>query len=567
MLQRLRTKNWTNLSSSLNNYTQRSKHLCTTIASVLNCRGEDYDVSEPVISPGNSSNWVSNNKLFQKYPRLHHLEREKCKSFNQFNQLLSYIFISGLHRNPFIMSRVIYICVTGLIEEEDEEFKRNYGSLIFSQIQKPNIFTWNTMIRAFSILGSDSESIIAFRYYIEMLRKEILPDKYTYPFLLLVCGSNSDLGLEKQVHTHAVVFGLITDLFVQNGIINAYLFSGALIDARHLFDEMTERDVVSWTTLISGYLGQGFYEECLLLLNIMMVNELNVQPNVATVVSVMAASANLGSLDHTRCLHSYLEKTGLVETDVSVRNSLIDAYSKCGSIPCALQNFHEIKFHKRDTCSWTAMISGLAMHGFGNEAIEFFSHMKGVELAKPDTVTFVAVLSACAHAGLVDEGVQIFELMKMDYGILPELKHYGCMVDLLGRAGLLDHAFNFMEKMPMEPNLAILGSLLSACRVHDNVKLGEAVLKKIESSCEYRGGAHVLISNMFANKNQWCEVVDVRDGLREQNKRKQGNKPPGRSWIQVKGLVHEFVIGDKSHRQARELYRILDGLGRLLCLH
>ncbi|OVA01689.1 Pentatricopeptide repeat [Macleaya cordata] len=532
MLQRLRTKRWTNSSSSLYTCNRRANHLSTSAA----VSGDQNGVFTESKSPKISTNWVSDNKLFQKFPRLSLLEGEKCKSLNQLNQLLSYIFVSGLHRNPFVMSRVIYTCVTGLENEEDSEFKRNYGALIFSQIQKPNIFTWNTMIRAFSILGNSSESIIAFQYYVEMLRKGFLPDKYTYPFLLQVCGSNSDLGFEKQVHSHAVVFGFITDLFVQNGLLNAYLVSGYVIDARKLFDEMTERDVVSWTTLISGFLGQGFYEECLLVFTEMMGDEFSVQPNVATVVSVMAACANLGSLDHTWSLHSYLEKSGWVEVDVSVRNSLIDAYSKCGSINCAGQIFHEIQFHRRDTCSWTAIIAGLAMHGFGKEAILFFSQMKRVELVPPDSITFIAVLSACAHAGLVDEGVQIFESMETEYGILPELKHYGCMVDLFGRAGLLEYAYNFMEKMPMEPNLAILGSLLSACRVHDNVKLGEAVLKKIELSCEYRGGSHVLISNMYANKNQWCEVVHVREGFRAE---KRNGKPPGRSWIQVKGLVHE----------------------------
>ncbi|KAF5179636.1 Pentatricopeptide repeat-containing protein [Thalictrum thalictroides] len=299
-----------------------------------------------------------------------------------------------------------------------------------------------------------------------------------------------------------------------------------------MFDEMIERDVVSWTTLISGLVTQGYYAEGLLVFRRMKDDELSIQPNVATMVSVMSACAHLGSLDHARELHASLEKMGWVEGYVSIRNSLIDAYSKCGSISCASRIFHEMHSYQRDTYSWTAMIAGLAMHGRGAEAITWFLQMKQAVGVVPDAVTFIAVLSACAHAGLVDEGIEIFESMEMDYGLVPELQHYGCLVDLFGRAGLLEYAYDFLETMPMEPNLAILGSLLSACRVHNNVNLGEILLEKINSSCNYGGGAHVLLSNMYASERQWCEVVHIRNGNEEGDNKNM--KPPGQSWIEVK---------------------------------
>ncbi|XP_019054999.1 PREDICTED: pentatricopeptide repeat-containing protein At2g20540 isoform X1 [Nelumbo nucifera] len=506
-----------------------------------------------------SIDWASQNELYQRYPRLHALE-EQCKSVSQLKQFLSYIFVSGLHRNSFVRSRVLYFCVC-TSEDEEADLKRSHGTIIFNQIERPSIFSWNTMIRAFAFSKHSFDNKLAFHYYVEMLRLGTLPDRYTFPFLLEACKSSCELGLVKQVHCHVLAFGYATSLFAQNALLNLYLVCESPGDAWQLFDEMIERDVVSWTTMISGLASQGFYTEAFFIFTEMIGDESYIQPNVATIISVISACVNLGSLDHTQCLHAYTEKIGWTAY-ISVRNSLIDAYGKCGNINCAYQVFHEIQGLHRDVYSWTALIAGLAMHGHGRDAISLFRQMKGTGVL-PDAITFIAVLSACAHAGLVDEGMLIFESMEAEFGIVPQLQHYGCMVDLFSRAGLLEHAYGFVEKLPMDPNLEILGSLLSACRVHNNMVLGENVLKKIESLCQYKGGACVLLSNLYAEKNQWCEAVHVREEMRGEQRKE---KPPGRSWIQVKGAVHEFVVGDKSHPQAMELYMALDGLGKLLFL-
>ncbi|KAJ4961587.1 hypothetical protein NE237_021497 [Protea cynaroides] len=504
--------------------------------------------------------WVSQNKLFQKHPRLHSLE-EECKSLGQLKQVLSYIFVSGLHRNPFVISRVLYSCI--FLSDEASELKRSYGAFVFSQMDRPNTFSWNTMIRAFAISSDSCDTLVAFQYYVEMLRQGFLPDQYTYPFLLQACVSVYDLGFGKQVHCHVVSLGLVHNLFVQNALLHFYLVFGSMEQAWQLFDEMPERDVVSWTTFISGLVTQGFCMESLLVFRGMIDRAVNARPNVATMVSVMSACASLGSLDHTRCLHSYLEKAGWIEVEISVRNALLDAYAKCGSMDCATKVFCEKHGVQKDLYSWTTMIAGLAMHGHGLDAIYLFQQMKQEVGIKPDAITFIAVLSACAHAGLVNDGLQIFQSMEAEFGIVPEQKHYGCMVDLFGRAGLLQYAYEFVDRLPVESNLAILGSLLSACRVHNNLQLAEAVLKKIELSCEYSGGAHVLLSNVYANDSRWFEVIDVREGMRGMDALVKG-KPPGRSWIQMKGVVHEFIVGDKSHPQAAEMYIALEGLSKLL---
>ncbi|KAH6808083.1 hypothetical protein C2S51_029191 [Perilla frutescens var. frutescens] len=504
-------------------------------------------------SEANSSNWVQQNQLFQRHPRLQIIQEQCKKTLHHLKQFLSYVFVSGLHRNPFIMSHVLYL---SLVESEecDGIEKSEFGIQIFSTIEKPNIFSWNTMIRFFAGFNP----MIALHYYTKMLREKTHPDKYTFPFLLQVGGPSFDPGFVKQVHCHALKFGFVRSLFVQNSVLNAYLIRDSAMDARKMFDEMSEKDVVTWTSLISGLVVQSNYGEALRVFKNLMADESQPQPNVVTTISTMSACGGLGSVELTKCMHALLEKGGWMEVDVSVVNSLIDAYAKCGDLSNAATVFDSIQNVKRDLYSWTAIITAYGMHGRGLDALHMFSQMEQVHRLEPDAVTFVAILSACTHSGLVEQGSRIFESMSRRYRIEPDLRHYGCIVDLMGRAGMIERAYSVVGSMPKEPNLTVLGSLLSSCRLHNELEIGEAVLRKIHLLKE-RGGAPVLISNMYANSNEWGKVINIRKEMRA---RMQG-KPPGRSWIQIKGAVHEFVARNDVDPQAMELHMVLQSLEKL----
>ncbi|KAL6575399.1 hypothetical protein OROMI_012684 [Orobanche minor] len=500
-----------------------------------------------------SSNWIHHNQLFQRHPRLQLIE-EQCKiTFHHLEQILSYIFVSGLHQKPFVMSRLLYLSLIEL-EGGSGMGSSEFGVRTFNSMKKPNIFSWNTMIRFFA--GRDH--VIALRYYMRMLRQEIFPDKYTFTFLLQACGASFDLGLVQQVHCQTLKLVSGDSLFVKNSLLSAYLDCDSELNARLLFDEMPDRDIISWTCLISGLISQSNHSKALLVFRDLLADDCQTRPNIVTIISTMSACACLGSADLTKCLHSYLEKAGWLQLDVSVVNSLIDAYAKCGDLCHMTKVFSNYQTSKWDLYSWTAMVSGYAMHGQGLDALKIYSQMEQEYKLIPDAVTFVAILSACAHSGLVKEGLCIFESMIRKYKIEPDLKHYGCIVDLLGRAGMVKRAYNIVENMPMEPNLAVLGSLLHGCRLHSNLEFGKAILMRIEMLKE-KGGTPVLLSNIYANENQWSEVIDIRKEMRERMKR----KPPGRSWIQIKDFIHEFVAGDGSEPQSMELHMVLEGLEKL----
>ncbi|KAF9597361.1 hypothetical protein IFM89_017264 [Coptis chinensis] len=162
---------------------------------------------------------------------------------------------------------------------------------------------------------------------------------------------------------------------------------GFLDSARNLFNEMPERDAVSWNALISSYVHA-----------------------------------------EREWVHHYIDKHKIL-LNVTLGTALVDMYAKCGNIAKAVKVFREIP--QRNSLTWTSVINGLALHGHAKDSISFFLEMISIGFA-PDEVTFIGVLSACCHAGFVDEGRQFFAQMSTEYNISPKMKHYSCMVDLLG---------------------------------------------------------------------------------------------------------------------------------------
>ncbi|XP_025807870.1 pentatricopeptide repeat-containing protein At5g56310-like isoform X2 [Panicum hallii] len=448
--------------------------------------------------------WATDNALLRRHRRLLPLVLPAV-SHRDLLPALCYCLVSGLARNPFVASRLL-LASSGL--------SLPFSLLLLSHLPASSLspFSFNSLIRA-------SPPGLALRLFDQMRRRGFSPDPYTLPFLIRAC-SGSDPPLCQSLHGQGFRLGYGGHLFTQTALMNMYFACGSVLAARRVFEEMLARDVVAWTGMVSGYVDSGMYLKAAEVFQQMRGADDLVRPNEATVVSVVSACAGLGSLEYAKGLHSYLEKIGL-EGELIVRNALIDMYGKCGCIESARGLF--CLMHEKDRHSWTAMISGLASHGHGNEAVALFFRMLEAGV-RPDSTTFIVVLSACSHAGLVDEGIHVFNSMESEYHVSPSIKHYGCMVDLFSRAGFVHRAYEFISTMPFEPNLEILGALLSACSINNELEIGELVLSKIDSVCSYKGGAGVLLSNIYANQNLWQEVDIIRRKIRTEA---IARKPPG----------------------------------------
>jgi len=198
--------------------------------------------------------------------------------------------------------------------------------------------------------------------------------------------------------------------------------------------------------------------------------------------------------------------------DITVSNSLVDMYCKCGRTDLAHRVF--ARMPQRNVSTWTAMITGLGTHGQERLALDFFDRMRQYGV-NPNHVTMVGVLNACAHGGLVEQGMELLDNMKARYGIEPRAVHYGCVVDMLGRVGRVREAREVAEKMPMGANAVVWGTLLGASEKHGDVEVGEWAAKNLMEVEPWNDGVYVVLSNIYAAAGMWDEVEKLRKVMRE----------------------------------------------------
>ncbi|GAB4833247.1 Putative pentatricopeptide repeat-containing protein At3g08820 [Ancistrocladus abbreviatus] len=341
-----------------------------------------------------------------------------------------------------------------------------------------------------------------------------------------------------------------SNVFVSTALIDMYAKCGCMNNARSVFDGMAEKDIVAWSAIIQGYASNGLPKEALDLF--FKMEKQNIRPDCYAMVGVLSACASLGALDLGNWASSLFDKTEFLVNPV-LGTALIDMYSKCGNMLSAWNIFKEMK--ERDRVVWNAIICGLAMNGHIEAVFGIFGQVERLGI-HPDGNTFIGLLCACTHAGLVKEGRQYFYSMTPVFSLSPTIEHYGCMIDLLGRAGLLDEAHQLIKSMPMEANAIVWGALLGGCRLHRDTQLAEHVLKQLIQLEPWNSGNYVLLSNIYSANNKWNDAENLRVKMNEQGIQ----KPPGYSWIEVEGVVYEFLVGDKSHPLSYQIWAKLDEL-------
>lgn len=429
----------------------------------------------------------------------------------------------------------------------------SYAYHIFSQIRNPNIFTWNTMIRGYA----ESENPRpAFHLYCQMHAFCVEPDTHTYPFLLKAVSKSANVKEGEVIHAVTIKNGFESLIFVQNTLLHMYAACGETESAHQVFELMTERDLVAWNTVINGFALNGRPNEALTLFREMSLE--GVKPDGFTMVSLLSVCAELGALELGRRVHVHMLKVGLQE-NLHACNALLDLYAKCGSIREAQKLFNEMK--EKNLVSWTSLIVGLAVNGFGEEALELFKELERQGLV-PTEITFVGVLYACSHCGLVDEGFSYFKRMEEEYGIVPRIEHYGCMVDLLARAGLVKLAYEYIQDMPLQPNAVIWRTLLGSCTIHGHLDLAKIARSHLLQLEPKHSGDYVLLSNLYASERRWSDVQMVRRSMLKDGVR----KTPGFSLVELGNRVYEFTMGDRSHPQSQDVYKLLEKITELLKL-
>jgi pentatricopeptide repeat protein len=344
--------------------------------------------------------------------------------------------------------------------------------------------------------------------------------------------------------------GTDNDMVAWNCLLRGYAQEGGDAGLLHdFFARMPSRDSVSWNTVLSWCVVNGKYDEAIAVFREMLASQ-ECQPDRVTLVSVVSAIAYLGALAQGLWAHAYVFRKG-VEVEEKLSSALINMYSKCGFIEGAVYVFDNVR-GKRSLDTWNAMLAGFTANGCSERALELFTRMESTGLM-PNKITFNCVLNACSHRGLVEEGMRCFQRMSRVYGIEPDIAHYGCMVDLFCRAGMFEKAEEIIQIMPMEPDASMLKALLGACRTHKNLEVGKKAGHRLIEAAPNDHAGYVLLSNIYALDGNWGGVHKVRKLMLDRGVL----KTPGSSSVELNGVIHEFISGDKSHSRKRDIYKML----------
>ncbi|KAL5714997.1 hypothetical protein ACHQM5_016888 [Ranunculus cassubicifolius] len=501
---------------------------------------------------------------------------QACTKTSTLKKIHAYILKLSLSQSNFVATKMVDIC--NILNNLD------YANALFNHVSEPNIFLYNAILRAYTHNHVYTQTISIYKHILTCPQTITtpFPDKFTFHIVIKACTGLGWGNTGRQIHGHVIKWGRLSNLMLENSLMDMYVKFGDMGDAHKVFDEMSERDVVSWnivisgharlgqmrkarslfdsmdgktivswTTLISGYSRIGCYSEALDVFHQMQM--VGLKPDEISIVAVLPACAHIGAFEIGKWIHMYCDKNGLLRK-TCICNALIEMYAKCGCIDQALELFGDMV--DRDVISWSTMISGLANHGRAVEAIHLFAEMERARV-EPNGITFLGLLSACTHGGFLAEGLQYLDSMRRNYYIEPSVEHYGCIVDLLGRMGQLEQAVEFIKKMSVEPDSSIWGSLLSSCRKHGNLEIALTAMEHLLKLEPDDIGNYVLLSNIYADLEKWDCVSRIRKIIRT----KRMKKTPGCSSIEVNNVVQEFVVRDDSKPFSEEIYCMLELLG------
>ncbi|KAL8223280.1 hypothetical protein R6Q57_020679 [Mikania cordata] len=467
-------------------------------------------------------------------------------SINRISKMHAKIIVGGYGQNVFVGSKLI-----GMYAGLDRLYM-NHARKVFDHLLERDVFLWNMMIQTYAHSGLSTEALGVYK---EMCEQDVVIDKYTVTFVLKACGIVKDEMSGRVIHGHVTKCGFYFNVFVGNALVALYAKCQMMEACRHVFDEIPEKDVVSWNTVISGCANNDRFIEALELFHTFLQDESFSAPDHATLVSILPVCAQVAEIRLGYWIHCYTIKIGLTR-DTMVGSGLIAMYGNSGHLDYARQVFDEIS--ERNIMVWTAMMRGYGMHGNPQEALNLFSNFLEGGF-HPDGVVFLCLLSTCSHVGLVEEGREIFKQME-DYGVEIGHEHYACMVDLYGRAGLLLEAVEFIKLMPMLPGKDVYGALLGACRMHNNIELAEVVAEKLFALDPNSGGRYVTLAKIYGDGGRLKDAAAVRKLMVKKNIK----KPFGFSSIKVDSVVHAFGVEDATHLKTMEIFDTLASLDELM---
>ncbi|KAL7120935.1 hypothetical protein ACP275_02G152400 [Erythranthe tilingii] len=377
-------------------------------------------------------------------------------------QIHAQLILNGFSDNLYSMTSVMNLYAK--CREIHEAYK------MFDRMPEKDLVCWNTVIAGFAHNGMPEKSL---ELVSAMQEEGHIPDLVTVVTILPASANIGNLRVGKSIHAYALRHGLESYVNVSTALLDMYAKCGLIRTARHIFDSMSSKTVVSWNSMIDGYSQSGDYSEALDLFQKMLDEGL--RPSNVTVMGALHACANLCDINRGQFVHKLVIDSGL-DSDVSVMNSLISMYCKCKRVDLAAQLFHKLRM--KSLVSWNAMILGYAQNGFTIEAISLFCKMQEKNM-KLDSFSLVSVITAVAELSVLRQakwahGLAVRTCLDRNVFAMTAL------VDMYAKCGAVHTARKLFDSMGDNRHVTTWNAMIDGYGTHG---FGEEAVELFEHMC------------------------------------------------------------------------------------
>ncbi|KAK2970817.1 hypothetical protein RJ640_010089 [Escallonia rubra] len=363
----------------------------------------------------------------------------------------SRVITCGLSHDSFLLTNLLFRSIPAKPRVDVA-----YTWSLLDQIGRPDIYLWNRIIQGIST-STDPDPQMGILFYARMRQNGVLPNKHTFPILLKALLHENPC----QVYGHIVKFGLSDDRFVQNSVVSAFANGGCIDSARQVFDEITDKDVISWTAMIGGYSRNGRGVEALALF--LEMKSTGIKVDEVTVVSVLCAAGMVGDVWFGMWVHGFYVVSGRVLWDAYVASALIGMYSSCGHCEDARRISEDSPY--RNVVSWSALIAGFVQCSRYTDALIVFQDMLQ-ENVDPNQSTLTSILTACAQLGALAKGKWVHEYLDANE-LKVNLKLGTALIDMYAKCGCIQEAFLVFTKISIK-DVYIWTAMINALAMHGN---------------------------------------------------------------------------------------------------
>ncbi|KAK2994698.1 hypothetical protein RJ640_029435 [Escallonia rubra] len=412
----------------------------------------------------------------------------KTKALLPGLQVHAHIIKSGLFVDPKLLNHLINLYAKCRVF--------GYARKLLDEIPEPDLVAWSALVSEYVQNGLAEDALLAFR---QMQLLGVKCNEFTFPSVLKACSVKKELVSGRQVHGIVVVTGFDSDVFVANTLVVMYAKCGEFLDSRRLFDQIPERNIVSWNALLSSYTQSDYCWEAVVVFFQDMVGS-GITPDEFSLSTILNACTGLGDIGLGKKIHGYLVKLGY-GSDPFSSNALVDMYAKVGDAEDAITVFEHIPLP--DIVSWNAVIAGCVQHENHDRALKLLGLMKRSGIC-PNMFTLSSALKACAGLRFQELGRQLHcSLIKMDV----ELDPFTCvgLIDMYCKCGLVEDARMICDLMP-EKDLIALNALV--CGLSQNRKDIEALKLFTEMYKEGKGFNETTLLAVL-NSSASFQAVDV----------------------------------------------------------